>query len=167
MVSTETVPGRNSPEGPAVAEWRVDELMRPATTTVEPTAHLAGAAYLMKHRGDSSLVVTMDDVDRRPIAIITDADISQAVADRRELESTRISDLGLAPPVTVEPGTSAREAIRLMLSRRINHLPVVQDGRLVGLVELSDLCRPLLDEEPRPGRPGAVVAEPSFREARR
>jgi CBS domain-containing protein len=59
------------------------------------------------------------------------------------MEYTRISDLGLAPPLTVESGTSAREAARLMLSRHIHHLPVVEDGRLVGLVELSDVSRPL------------------------
>jgi signal-transduction protein with cAMP-binding, CBS, and nucleotidyltransferase domain len=39
---------------------------------------------------------------------------------------------------------SAEDATRLMLSRRIHHLPVVHDGRLIGMVELSDLCRPLL-----------------------
>lgn len=145
MMGVGTVSARDSGTGPA--EWRVDELMRPATTTVERRAHLAAAAYLMKHRGDTALVVTTDD-GRRPMAIITDADISQAVADRRALEDTRISDLALAPPVTVESGTSALEAARLMLSRRIHHLPVVDDGRLVGLVEFSDVCRPLLEAEP-------------------
>jgi CBS domain-containing protein len=122
---------------------RVHDVMRPATSTVEGAAHLAAAAYLMKHRRDTALVVTTDDADRRPIALITDADITQAVADGRAMEYTRISDLGLAPPLTVESGTSAREAARLMLSRHIHHLPVVEDGRLVGLVELSDVSRPL------------------------
>jgi signal-transduction protein with cAMP-binding, CBS, and nucleotidyltransferase domain len=128
----------------------VDDVMRPATSTVEGTAHLAAAAYLMKHRGDTALVVTTDDADRRPIAIITDADITQAVADGRPMEYTRISDLDLAPPLTVESGTSAREAVALMLSRRIHHLPVVEGGRLVGLVEFSDACRPLFEAESMP-----------------
>ena len=138
---------------------RVDDVMRPATSTVEGTAHLAAAAYLMKHRGDTALVVTTDDADRRPIALITDADVTQAVADGRAMEYTRISDLDLAPPLTVESGTSAREAVGLMLSRRIHHLPVVEGGRLVGLVEFSDACRPLFEAEsvPQPvdpeGRP--------------
>jgi CBS domain-containing protein len=129
---------------------RVDDVMRPATSTVEGTAHLAAAAYLMKHRGDTALVVTTDDADLRPIALITDADITQAVADGRAMESTRISDLGLTPPLTVESGTSAWDAARLMLSRHIHHLPVVVGGRLVGLVDFSDVCRPLFGAESLP-----------------
>jgi signal-transduction protein with cAMP-binding, CBS, and nucleotidyltransferase domain len=128
----------------------VDDIMRPATSTVERTAHLAAAAYLMKHRGDTALVVTTDDADRRPIALITDADITQAVADGRAMEQTRIADLDLTPPLTVELGTPAREAVLRMLSTRIHHLPVVDGGRLVGLLEFSDACRPLFEAESLP-----------------
>ena len=153
MASEQTVFSRD-PGRRAALPWRVHQLMRPATTTVEGTAHLAAAAYLMKHRGDTALVVTTDDDDRTPIAVITDADISQAVADGRAPECTRISDLHLPRPITVPDDASAAEATRLMLARRIHHLPVVHDGRLVGMVDLSDLCRPLLGAPlPSPGAP--------------
>jgi CBS domain-containing protein len=122
----------------------VGEVMRPATTTVESGAHLAGAAYLMKHSGDTALVVTTNDAHPRPVAVLTDTDISQAVADGRNLEETRISDLPPRDPVTVEPGTDVVSATRTMLLHRIHHLPVVQDGRLVGIVDMADLCRPLV-----------------------
>lgn len=151
MASEQTVPSRDAGRRAAVP-WRVHQLMRPATMTVEGTAHLAAAAYLMKHRGDTALVVTTDDDDRRPIAVITDADISQAVADGRAPERTRISDLHLPAPITVRHDTSAVDATRLMLSRRVHHLPVVQDERLVGMVDLSDLCRPLLGAQPSSSR---------------
>src|SRR6185312_15946232 len=72
----------------------VGALMRPATTTVEPDAHVASAAWLMKRAHDSALVVTSDD-GRVPIAVITDADVSQAVADGRDLNDTRINQLHL------------------------------------------------------------------------
>ena len=122
----------------------VAEVMRPATTTVESGAHLAGAAYLMKHSGDTALVVTTSDTHPRPIAVLTDTDISQAVADGRNLEETRISDLPARDPVTVEPGTDVVSATRTMLLHRIHHLPVVEGGRLVGIVDMADLCRPLV-----------------------
>jgi CBS domain-containing protein len=144
MVSTQTDLAHGSGTGPT-PEVPVGEVMRPATTTVERAAHLAGAAYLMKHRGDTALVVTTDDGDRRPLAVITDADISQAVADGKALEYTRISDVALAPPVTVECSTPARDAARLMLSRRLPELPVVAEGRLVGIVGISDVCRVLME----------------------
>src|SRR5690242_19902484 len=103
----------------------VDAVMRSAATTVERHAHLAAAAYLMMHRGDSALVVTTDDVQHRPLAIVTDADISQVVADGRNLEETRIEDLHRPEPVTVGPHTAPDQALRTMLLHRVHHLPVV------------------------------------------
>jgi CBS domain-containing protein len=123
---------------------RVGDVMRPATTTVEYGAHLAGAAYLMKRHHDSALVVTTDDEDRRPIAVLTDGDITMAVADGRDLEETRIHHLDFGEPVTIEPRATVLEAIRTMVDHRIHHLPVVDGGRLVGIVDMTDLCRALV-----------------------
>jgi CBS domain-containing protein len=122
----------------------VGDVMRPATTTVESNAHLAAAAYLMKRSGDTALVITTNDADRRPVAMITDTDISQAVADGKNLEDIRISDLPDRDPVLVAPGTDVVAAARTMLLHRIHHLPVVDNGRLVGVVDLSDLCAPMV-----------------------
>ena len=124
----------------------VGALMRPATTTVEPDAHIASAAWLMKRANDSALVVTSDD-GRVPIAVITDADISQAVADGRDLNDTRINQLHLRRPTVVQPGTSVAEAAERMLELTTQHLPVMDDGRLVGLVDMVAVCRALLDGE--------------------
>ena len=123
----------------------VGALMRPATTTVEPDAHVASAAWLMKRANDSALVVTSDD-GRVPIAVITDADVSQAVADGRDLNDTRINQLHLRRPTVVQPGTSVAEAAERMLELTTQHLPVMDDGRLVGLVDMVAVCRALLDQ---------------------
>jgi CBS domain-containing protein len=137
-----------SPAGGAGAgspgQVTVGELMRPPTTTVEPDAHVASAAYLMKRASDSALVVTADDEGRLPIAIITDADVSQAVADGRDLDDTRINQLNLPRPLTVAPDVSVAEAAEQMLDMALLHLPVVRDGRLVGLVDIAAVCRALL-----------------------
>ena len=129
----------------------VGAFMRPATTTVEPDAHVASAAWLMKRANDSALVVTSDD-GRVPIAVITDADVSQAVADGRNLNDTRINQLHLRRPESVQPGTSVAEAAERMLQLKTPHLPVMDDGRLVGLIDMMAVCRALLDED-RSGRP--------------
>jgi|1186.fasta_scaffold30415_2 signal-transduction protein with cAMP-binding, CBS, and nucleotidyltransferase domain len=119
--------------------------MRDPATTVDQQAHLAGVAYQIKHAGGSSLVVTTADETRRPVAIITDADISQAVADGRSLEDTRVSQLQLPPPITMPRDGTVVDAVRVMLDHRIHHLPVVDGDRLVGLVEMADLCRAMVD----------------------
>lgn len=124
----------------------VGALMRSATTTVDPDSHVASAAYLMKRAHDSALVVTSDD-GRVPIAVITDADVSQAVADGRDLNDIRINQLHLSRPAVVGPLTSVSEAAERMLELALQHLPVVEDGHLVGLIDMAAVCRALLDEE--------------------
>jgi CBS domain-containing protein len=142
-MATDVSPGFPSPP-PQEGGPTVGDVMRPATTTVESGAHLAGAAFVMKRSGDTALVVTTDDTERRPLAVLTDTDISQAVADGRNLEETRIHDLPKRDPVVVAPGTDLVTAARTMLLHRIHHLPVVDGGRLVGIVDMSDVCAPLL-----------------------
>ncbi|MGZ4543975.1 MAG: CBS domain-containing protein [Blastococcus sp.] len=122
----------------------VETVMRPAATTVEASAHLAAAAYLMKRSGHTAVVVTSDDGNRRPLAVLTETDVSRAVADGRDVEETRIRDLA-SPPTTVEPHIAVDEAARLMLLRKVHHLPVVEGGRLVGIVDITDLCRVLVN----------------------
>jgi len=122
----------------------VGDVMRPATTTVETDAHLASAAYLMKHAGDSALVVLPGDGMGLPVAVITDAHISQAVADGRNLDETRINQLGLPRPSYVDPSLPVVEAADRMLAERLEHLTVVDERRLLGLVDLAAVCRVLL-----------------------
>jgi CBS domain-containing protein len=119
--------------------------MRPAVTTVERHAHLAAAAYLMRRAGDTAVVVTTDDESRRPISIITETDITRAVADGKNLNDSRIDELIGPEPITAQPGTTVNDAAARMLSARIRHLPVVEEGRLVGMIDVSDACRALLN----------------------
>jgi CBS domain-containing protein len=123
----------------------VGAFMRSATTTIEPDSHVASAAFLMKRAHDSALVVTSGD-GRVPIAVITDADVSQAVADGRDLNDTRINELHLGRPAVISPGTSVAEAADQMLQLSVTALPVVDDGRLVGLVDMTAVCRALLEQ---------------------
>jgi CBS domain-containing protein len=122
----------------------VGDVMRPATTTVETDAHLASAAYLMKRAGDSALVVTPQDGVGGPVAVITDAHIAQAVADGRNLDETRVNQLGLPRPTCVQPSMGVTEAAERMLAERVEHLPVVSEDRVVGLVDMTEVCRILL-----------------------
>jgi CBS domain-containing protein len=128
----------------------VRDLMRPAVTTVERHAHLGAAAYQMRHAKDNAVVITTDDESRRPIGIITDTDIANAVADGKDLNETRIDEIAGADPVTVRSDVTIHEAAKTMISHRFRHLPVVEDGRLVGIVDIVDLCRAML-EVPTPG----------------
>jgi signal-transduction protein with cAMP-binding, CBS, and nucleotidyltransferase domain len=122
----------------------VGDLVRPAVTSVERDAHLAAATYLFKKAGDNALVVIDDSADRVPLTVITDSEVAQAVADGRDPNEIRISDLVRRDPMTLSPATGVAVAAELMLSSGVMYMPVVDGNRLLGIVDISDVCRGLL-----------------------
>jgi len=133
-------PAQHSAPPPAT----VADVMHPPVTTVEQNDHVAGAAYMMKRAGATALVVTQART-REPVGIITEADISHLVADGKNPNDVRIFQLMTARPAVVTTTTSIRDAAKVMVSGRFRHLPVMGDPGLVGIVDITDICRALLD----------------------
>src|SRR3984885_10860735 len=129
---------------PAPPPATVADVMRPPVTTVEQNDHVAGAAYLMKRAGATALVVTQAQT-LEPVGIITEADISHLVADGKNPNDVRIYQLMTARPTVVTATTSIRDAARVMTNGRFRHLPVTAGPSLVGIVDITDICRALLD----------------------
>lgn len=124
----------------------VSDVMRPALTSVEQDAHVAAAAYLMKHAGATALVVIDGEPTRQPVGIITEADIVRIVADGKDVNDVRIRDLMTSRPTVCLGTNSIRDAAQVMMTGGFRHLPVVDDSGLVGMVDISDVSRALLDE---------------------
>ena len=119
------------------------DIMRPPLTTVNQNDHVAAAAYLMKHAGTTALMVLDTHADQ-PAGIITEADIAHAVADGKDVNSTRIYELMTTRPTVITATTSVRDAAKVMTSGHFRHLPVVGDAGLVGIVDITDVCLALL-----------------------
>ena len=134
------MPEQTNVAAPATAA----DIMRPALTTVDQNDHIAAAAYLMKHAGTTALMV-LDARTGEPAGIITEADIAHAVADGKDVDTTRIQALMTARPTVISATTSVRDAAKVMTSGHFRHLPVVGDAGLVGIVDITDVCRALLD----------------------
>ena len=132
-------PSSSRPPHPAT----VADIMERALTTARATDHIAAAAYLMKHAGPTALVVLDAETDR-PVGIVTDTDVSHVVADGKDVENVRISDVMTRDPTVVGTGTSVREAAELLVSGRFRHLPVVDASGIVGIVDVNTVCRALL-----------------------
>ncbi len=145
MIQPQTMAGisaGDSPRPPAPAT--VTDVMRPPLTTVERTAHVAAAAYLMKHAGTTALVVLDEQADR-PAGIITDTDVAHAVAGGKDANEVRISDVMTTDLAVVNGATTIREAATIMTNGHFRHLPVVDDSGLIGIVDITAVCRALPD----------------------
>jgi CBS domain-containing protein len=115
---------------------RVSEIMTNAAVIDAADDTLTEAARKMWKQQTGSLLVTEgDDL----IGIITERDILRAAATGMPMQDARISEVMTKDVVTVGPGTSVREAAKIMADRWIRHLPVLDGGKLVGIISQRDL----------------------------
>jgi CBS domain-containing protein len=137
-----SVPAHKPPFHPRPAAATVADVMRPPLTTVGQNDHVAAAAYLMKHAGTTALIVA-DAQTGQPAGIITQADIARTIADGKDLNDVRVHAVTITRPA-VTTTTSIRDAATIMTARHLRHLPVAGDAGLLGLVDITDVCRALI-----------------------
>ena len=116
----------------------VGDLVARTAVTAPPGTTIGAAAELMTRERVSSLLVVEDE---RLTGILTDRDLrSRCVAQARDA-ATRIEEVMTPEPYTISSSASAFEALLAMSRLRVHHLPVVNEGRLAGLVSTQDLLR--------------------------
>lgn len=102
------------------------------------------AAALAQHRIGAALV---RDVDGAVLGIVSERDIVRAIAREGTAALARTArELMTADLVTVTPATRVAEALALMTNHRCRHLPVLDDGRLAGMVSIGDLVKARIAE---------------------
>jgi CBS domain-containing protein len=119
----------------------LQQLMSTDLVTVDPNATVAEAAAVMSiNRVGSALVVEGEELR----GIFTERDIVRALAAEHDAASHAVTDWMTTEPVALSPGTTAVDALHRMLESGFRHLPVVDGGRLVGIVSIRDLSGRLL-----------------------
>ncbi len=116
----------------------VGSIMIRDVATLPPSASVAEAFELLNEKGVRSIVV----VDDGAVAgIVTDSDVVFRAAGRGALSQIKVAEIMTPDPYTVAPELDMNDAIRLMGEHGFRRLPVVQDGKLVGLVSIGDIIR--------------------------
>ena len=116
----------------------VSELMVRDVLTVEPSDSIGEAAEKMHAAGVGAVVVT--DFGRI-VGIVTERDLLRAVAQRARAAEARCRQWMTPDPITIEPDTTVEAAAKIMFDHNFRHLPVVKDGRPLGIVSLRVLSR--------------------------
>jgi predicted unusual protein kinase regulating ubiquinone biosynthesis (AarF/ABC1/UbiB family)/predicted transcriptional regulator len=103
--------------------------------TIGPDATVAEAAAEMHRRSASALVVLEDG---HLVGLLTERDLVRVIVDGADPAEVRVRQRMRLDVVTVAPGTDAMQARELMGRHALRHLPVVEDGKVVGLIEQTE-----------------------------
>lgn len=121
----------------------LDKRPKPVVS-IEPLASVLDAAQLMAEHNVGSLVVLIDEY---LVGIVTERDyVRKVILDHKTSKETKISEIMTRNVVKVTPETSPRECIDLMREHHIRHLPVLVEGRVVGIISLRDLFMDVIQE---------------------
>jgi CBS domain-containing protein len=117
----------------------------PHVHAIDPQATVSQAVEVMNELRIGSLVVIEGE---ELVGIFTERDVlRRVVAACGDPRTTPVSEVMTRDLVTVEPATSLATAMSLVTEHRCRHLPVVEDGRLVGLVSSGDLTAWLVTDQ--------------------
>jgi citrate synthase len=146
------------------AERTIRDIMSTPVVSATAAETIATVAGRMRQQKVGSVVIV--DADGRATGILTERDMLRFAAAGSDASTAKVSEWMTAEPDTVGPDLSAREAFAHVAEHGYRHIPVVEGGKLIGIVSMRDLMRiamiqpveALAHETPR-GLEGVVVAE--------
>ena len=113
--------------------------------TVDAEEPVLEAIQLMADRHVGALPVTRGG---ELVGVISERDYARKVILLgRSSAETPVWQIMSSPVVTVTPDQDVRECMQVMTQQRIRHLPVMQDGRMVGVISIGDLVRAVIEEQ--------------------
>lgn len=113
--------------------------------TIEGSRDVRAALAMLAEHGVGALVVSADG--RRIDGILSERDIARGLHERgAELLARPVSEVMTSDVHTCTPGAGVTDLAQLMTDQRVRHVPVVEDGALVGIVSIGDVVKARLDE---------------------
>jgi acetoin utilization protein AcuB len=117
----------------------VRDRMTKTPVTIEPDDFLNVALQRMKTGGFHRLPVIANG---KLVGIVTERDLR---AHRGYLEHTKVNGIMTENPLTIDGASTLEEAAQIMLQRQIGGLPVIEDGKLLGIITATDVLRAFLE----------------------
>ncbi len=116
-----------------------------ATWSVTPNQMVVEALELMAEKNIGSVVVMDGD---QLAGIFTERDYARkGIIQGRKSKSTPVSDVMTANVFTVTPKMNIEDCMNLFSNKRIRHLPVVDDGQVIGLLSIGDIVNAIIQEQ--------------------
>lgn len=119
----------------------VRDIMIKDLLTISENETALKAAQLMTEKGVSCLIVLADD---QPIGIVTERDFIKKICLKElKLSSVRIGNMMSKIRTSASPDTPIDVAVQRMVNNRIRRLPIIENGKVVGIITVTDLAKHL------------------------
>ena len=119
----------------------VRDIMTKEIVMIEGSESTLEAAKLMADRGISSLFVVKDGV---PVGIVTERDfVKKVCAKELAISQVNVEDIMSKILTTAEPETPIEVAVQRMVNHKIRRLPIMERGKIVGIITVTDLAKHL------------------------
>jgi CBS domain-containing protein len=113
------------------------ELKEASVHAIDPRASVYDAIVMMDELKVGALLVMEGSA---LLGIVSERDYARKVIlQGRASKETTVDEIMSSPAITIEPTTSLSECMRLVTERRIRHLPVIDGGRVVGVISIRDI----------------------------
>ncbi|RLI98537.1 MAG: CBS domain-containing protein [Candidatus Aenigmatarchaeota archaeon] len=124
----------------------VKDVMKREVIAINPDISIREASKVMSKHNIGSLLVLDDE---KLVGILTERDVLNLVARGENLDEVKVKDVMSRDVITIESDKKIEDAVDLMLKHKIKKLPVMESGKIVGIITTSDI----------------IVAEPKLIEA--
>ena len=116
-----------------------------AVYTIRPDSTVLEAISLMAEKGIGALVVTHED---SVVGILSERDYTRKIAlMQRTSFDTTVNEIMTPKVITVTSATSVEDCLALMTDRHLRHLPVLDNGKLVGFISIGDLVKAAMEDQ--------------------
>jgi len=113
--------------------------------TVRPDDTVLKALEQMANRNVGAVIVTENDA---PVGIFTERDYARSVfLKNRSSPTTPLRDVMSSELICAQPEQTVDECMAIMSDKRFRHMPVLQEGKLVGIVSIGDLVKTIIDQQ--------------------
>ncbi len=120
-----------------IAIQNILDTKSPTLFTIPPSTSVYDAIALMADKNIGALPIVSDG---QLVGMFSERDYTRKVILRgRSSQSTAVEEIMVKSPITVKPSDTVAFCLQLMTMHRVRHLPVLDDGKLVGLVSIGDL----------------------------
>lgn len=131
----------------SIESVQISSIMTTDVKTARESQTIRAVAGAMVEHGIGSMVIVKDSDRRTPVGIFTERDIVRLVGAPTLTFATQVKEVMKKPLITADPKVSIRDAMQTMQAENIRRLPVVEKGKLIGIVTDKDIFKAILKSQ--------------------